>query len=138
MSDCLTRDGKLFNCLKATEDENGQIQCQNCTSNFPLIWNDIYNQTVCDNKCASDSFLLESENWCYKCDHNTKGNIGCIANEGCDYDYLIDKLYCNDCKIGYFHYKNICLKCSTKDENCEKCHFNSTENKFKCDKCKEE
>ena len=49
---CLKREGGLVNCLEAEEDSKGNLQCMKCVSNFPFIYNETYNQNICDSKCG--------------------------------------------------------------------------------------
>ena len=128
MSDCFPREGNLYNCLEAKEDENRNRQCITCINNYPLIWSDEYNQTICDNKCAFGFFFLITNNWCYECD-SQMGNPGCNASLGCNYTHPNKEIDCYDCKIGYYLYKFQCMKCSLDDQYCEECHYNNTKKK---------
>ena len=94
--------------------------------------------------CEFDSFFNNNLNpygvykGCIKCDNqNAEGQEGCNSTFGCSYNNVDNHLYCQQCKVGYFNYDWQCLSCSTRDGNCIKCHFDTTEDRFKCDKCKE-
>ena len=137
MSDCHPQEGNLVNCLQANEDEFGNRQCIKCIYNYPLVWSDYYNQTICDNKCAFGFFFRNQSKWCYECDHNSFGNPGCNASFGCNYTSSNGELDCYDCKKGYYLYKWQCLKCSKpfNDTNCIQCHFDLKNEKCQCDQC---
>ena len=85
MSDCRPQKDILENCSQTNLDEFGIRHCTKCLYNYPLVWSDYYNQTICDNKCAFGFFFREPNKWCYECDHNSYGNPGCNASFGCDY-----------------------------------------------------
>ena len=137
MSDCYPQEDNLVNCLQANEDELGNRQCTKCIYNYPLIWSDYYNQTICDNKCALGFFFRNKDKWCYECDNISYGNPGCNASFGCNYTSSNNELDCYDCKKGYFLYKWQCLKCSNpfNDTRCIQCHFDLKNEKFQCDQC---
>ena len=143
-NDCYPGRKELINCDEGNEDIDGTSLCRNCKYHYPLIWNEKYNQYVCDNKCAPDYFFNYhyDEKWdfkgCFKCDdQNGGGQIGCNSTLGCHQNSADEHFYCQQCKDGYFKYNWQCLPCSSKDGNCTHCHYDTTENKFKCDKCKE-
>jgi len=129
---CVIREGKLIRCLKAKEQDDHNITCINCMSNFPFIWRIEYNQTVCDEKCRFGEYLDKAENYCHKCDYR---NIGCNSSFGCNYNSANTELDCYGCKSGYFLHLFQCIKCKTIDTHCSECHFDEIENKFKVDKC---
>ena len=123
-------------CIEAYEDKNENISCTKCKYNYPFIWSEEYNQSICDNKCAFGFFFREK--WCYECDNPEKGNIGCNSSAGCDYVSSNNELQCNSCKPGYFVYLYHCLKCSSNDIRCIECHLDKKKDKFQCDKCIDE
>ena len=138
MKDCYIRDGNLVNCLEATQDENGNRQCTKCIYNYPLIWSDDYNQTICDNKCAFGFFFRIQSKWCYKCDEESPiGNPGCNASLGCDYYSSGNQLNCYGCKVGYFLQTYHCYLCSSIDNKCNECHLDEEIDKFICDRCQD-
>ena len=127
---CYPRNGVLQYCQNGIIDEEGNLNCTKCLYNLPFVWSEIYNQTICDSKCSFGYFFREY--WCYECDHNTKGNPGCIASKGCNYTSSNDQLDCAECKPGYYLFGKECIKCSVGLQYCSECHF---DNEFKCDKC---
>ena len=137
MKDCYPRNASLVNCLEANQNENGNRQCTKCIYNYPQIWSDEYNQTICDNKCAFGSFFRNQSKWCFECDSSPYGNPGCNASFGCDYISPGNQLNCYGCKVGYFFYQYQCFNCSLRDNLCIECHFDQEEDKFICDKCKD-
>ena len=54
---------RRVNCLEADEDKFGNIQCIECIKNYPFIWCDIYNHTICDDKCLFGYIL--KDDYCY-------------------------------------------------------------------------
>ena len=93
---------------------------------------------IYDNRCDSDPFFNYNLNaqGCNKCDDERGGGmIVCNPEKGCSHIAADIHLYCNSCKTGYFLYDWQCIYCSNVDRNCLVCYFNSTENKFKCNKC---
>ena len=128
---CYPREGVLQYCQNGIFDEKDNLNCTKCLYNLPFIWSEQYNQTICDSKCLFGYFF--KENWCYECDHSTKGNPGCIASKGCNYTASNDELDCAECNPGYYLLEKQCIKCSIGLEYCSECHF---DNEFKCDKCK--
>lgn len=133
---CSIQEGNLVNCLKATEDNNENVQCNQCVSNFQLIWSNQYMQKICDNKCSLGMFL--KNNFCYKCDNQINGNQGCNSAFGCDYNLSNNLLNCYGCKSGYFLNLSQCLSCKVYNNKCSECHLDLNKNKFKCDKCEDE
>ena len=139
-NDCYESKNEIMNCEIGNEDEDKNLTCTKCRYNYQFIWSLEYQQNVCDDKCAFDSFFNDNPNikGCYKCDNvNGRGQIGCNPLKGCSYRYTDDHFYCNSCKSGYFLYDDQCLPCSARDGNCTECDFNNTENKFICNKCKD-
>ena len=137
ISDCRPQKDILENCSQTNVDEFGDRHCIKCIYNYPLVWSDYYNQTICDNKCAFGFYFRNQSKWCYECDHNSYGNPGCNASLGCKYNPSNDELDCYGCKDGYFLYLWECIKCSKafNDDKCIKCHFNSKNLNIYCDKC---
>ena len=140
--DCYPAQEELDNCLEANEDENGNLTCNKCIYNYRFVWSEKYKKKKCDDKCEFGNFFnstLENK-WCFGCDEPSGGGqIGCNPSYGCSYNYVDKHFYCESCKTGYFNYDWQCLACSRGkgDYNCLECHFNISENGFKCDKCKE-
>ena len=135
---CYPAENELVNCALGYEDEYLNLSCTNCRYNYRFIWSEEYQKNVCDNKCASDSFFNYDEDirGCYKCDDESGGGqIGCDPNFGCSYIAADNHLYCNTCKTKYFLYDWQCLNCSKRDPNCLECDNNTTEKKFKCNRC---
>jgi len=131
--DCVEKKGKLIRCVNATEDENGNQNCTKCIYNFPLVWRDEFNGTICDEKCRFDEFLRDS--WCYKCDDSSKGNKGCVASLGCNFTVSNKELDCFDCKPGYFLSNFQCLFCKDFDRNSTKCHYDYQNKRVQPDEC---
>ena len=127
---CIEREGKLIRCSNATEDEDGNITCTKCVSNFPFVWSDEYNETICGEKCRY--FEVLKEGWCYSCDDPLKGKVGCNASLGCYLGTGNNEFDCFGCKPGYFLQSFQCLECKTLDIHSSECHF---EDKFYSDKC---
>ena len=125
---CLFRSGRLSFCLEGIyNSSNHQYNCTKCVPNADL--NSSY-------LCQPDSDSFCRDNWCYKCDNEAKGNIGCIAEKGCTYYITNNQLNCKECKEGFFSYaEGQCYSCSVEILKCEKCHYNNTINELICDKC---
>ena len=117
----------LINCLEATKDENGKIECTKCNYNLDLYYDKKHNQTICSKLCEDDSFFLYSS--CFKCDDILYGNPGCLSESKCSIDAYNNQIDCNECKEGYYESFEGCLHCSMKNLGCKKCNF------FKCDEC---
>ena len=134
ITNCMNRENNLINCLEAIQESNNKYQCTKCVSNFPFIYNNVYNQNICDSKCESDSFF--KYNYCYKCNDINYGIIGCNAIKGCDYKSSNDQLNCNECDKGYFKYTyGQCFSCQKENKLCVECHINEETSKYECDKC---
>jgi len=131
---CVERTGKLERCWEAKEQDDNNITCFNCTSNYPFIWRTEYNQTVCDEKCRSYEFLNITDKWCHDCDYINKG---CNSSFGCNYNSANTQLNCYGCKTGYFLFEFQCLNCKVRDSHCIECHFDEIEDQFKADKCED-
>jgi len=131
---CVKRTGKLIRCLEAKEQDDDNITCISCMSNFPYIWRTEYNQTVCDEKCRSYEYLDRSDNWCHNCDYR---NEGCNSSFGCNYNPANTQLNCYGCKTGYYLYFFQCLHCTVGDPHSLECHFDEIEDKFKVDLCED-
>ena len=139
-NDCYPSENEIDNCVNGYEDEDNNLTCTKCIYNYRFIWNSTYGKNVCDNKCASDYFFNYNLDirGCYRCDDESGGGqIGCDPLKSCSYVAADNHIYCNGCKAGYFHYEWGCLNCSIKDSNCIECDYNNTENKFKCNKCRD-
>ena len=117
----------LINCLEATKDENGKIECTKCNYNLDLYYDKKHNQTICSKLCEDDSFFLYSS--CFKCDDILYGNPGCLSESKCSIDAYNNQIDCNECKEGYYESFEGCLHCSMKNLGCKKCNY------FKCDEC---
>ena len=128
ISDCVYRANDLAYCAEGKEDENtGKAICTKCVSFAHLN-----EESFCE--CDSDSFGRDNF-FCYKCDDEIRGNLGCVANEGCEYNALNWQLNCNKCKINYFKDTNgQCVSCSYRLQFCNKCHLDD-EDQFVCDEC---
>ena len=119
-------ENELSYCLEG-KLENGNLICTKCVNNSYLINN------ICS--CNHDSFSKDSK-WCYKCNDPKHGNPGCEESEGCEYILDNDQLNCNKCKDGYFSYtEGQCFLCSSIIPNCNKCHYDVTNEKLICDSC---
>ena len=136
VADCQQRSNELVYCLEAKILEDGTSkECTKCVPNSHLNENKI---------CINDNDSFGYRNlWCYKCDDKEKGNIGCIASEGCDYIESNNQINCHKCKDDYFSFTyGQCFSCSLNDYNlysnrvkyCDKCHIDSND-QYKCDKC---
>ena len=123
---CYEMENELSYCLEG-KLENGNLICTKCVNNSYLINN------ICS--CNHDSFSKDSK-WCYKCNDPKHGNPGCEESEGCEYILDNDQLNCNKCKDGYFSYtEGQCFLCSSIIPNCNKCHYDVTNEKLICDSC---
>ena len=126
---CEYRSNELQYCLEG-KYENYTYKCTKCVPNAQFN-----NESICE--CDSYSFGRYNE-WCYKCDDESNGNPGCLAEKGCNYYSSNAQLNCNKCKEGYFNYtEGQCYSCSNEIYGCKKCHFDSTDNKIICDQCLE-
>ena len=130
------KDSGVKNCYEKIDDfsfcsegttENGVNKCTECVENAHL------ESDKC--LCNSDSFNKDTYK-CYKCTDNKEGNPGCTDTDGCTYNPGNDQLNCNNCKDGYYKYTTgQCFLCSNDLANCDKCHFDNTENQLMCDSC---
>ena len=125
---CAHREGNLIFCAEAIKDQDGNYKCTKCVDNASFNSSDI-----CE--CNPDSFGKFNET-CFKCDDKKYENPGCLADKGCNYIHSNDELDCNECKEGYFGYtKGQCFYCETEIRNCDKCHFEQSNEKLQCDNC---
>ena len=128
IKDCVIRKNYSQYCLEGKIGENGNYICTKCVEDANLN-----SSGICE--CNFDAFG-KSEQFCYKCDDEKYGNIGCIASKGCKYYHSNDELDCNECKEGFFEYtKGQCFSCLNKIGNCDKCHFDNVDEELKCDNC---
>ena len=128
------RNNNLNFCLKGKSEKNGGYICTECVNNAKLE----------DNKCIcnSDSFSKD-KNWCYKCNDLKNGSPACDASAGCNYtsgyNSYNNHISCKKCGDGYYESSpNECVLCSTKINNCGKCHYKNDNNKTEeliCDGC---
>ena len=138
---CLPRFGNLHNCLEAEyidENEN-ETNCTKCVNNYEIVYNKESDKYICSDNCAKDYFQYYDD-YCYECDSNIHGNIGCESKEGCSFNPNNGQLDCVNCKKGYYKFLNQCFACSLEDPYCEECYFDdSNENKkrFVCNKCRD-
>jgi len=125
---CKSRVDRLSWCLEGIYDTNKhQYNCTKCVPNAHLNSNYL---------CQPDSDSFCESYWCYKCDDEKKGNVGCLAEKGCSYYSINSQLNCKECKEGYFNYtEGQCYSCSAEIQKCEKCHYDNLKNKLICDKC---
>ena len=85
----------------------------------------------CEPQCVNNTLFNKNE-WCYECTDPNVGNPGCVLEKGCEYFEKNDQLNCNECKTGYFKYKNQCFQCGEGSPPCQECHMSEN---FECDKC---
>ena len=127
---CKYRSGSLQYCMEG-ELENNNYKCTKCVPNAH------FNS---DNKCECDpdSFSKSDKEWCYKCDDESQGNPGCVAEKGCNYYSSNYQLNCKECKEGYFNYtEGQCYSCSNEINGCKDCHFDNSDELLICDQCLE-
>ena len=127
-SDCVERSGDLSYCIKAKEENNGNIVCTECVSLAHLT------EENSEWQCDYDSFGFKNL-FCYKCDDEYYGNPGCEIEEGCDYRPQNEQINCHKCKSDYFEFTyGQCFPCSNELEFCNKCHPNEN-SQIICDGC---
>ena len=127
INDCFERINNLVYCFKGEIGSKNNSICTKCVSFATLNLNQI-----CE--CNSDSFGYRNL-FCYKCDDENKGNLGCEAQEGCVYKISNDQLNCNKCKNNYFEFtKGQCYACSNEIEFCNKCNVDEND-QFICEGC---
>ena len=128
ISDCVDPENNLAYCTEGKEDENtGNAICTKCVPSAHLN-----EESFCE--CDHDSFGKRNL-FCYKCDDENYGSLGCEANEGCEYRTENWQLNCNKCKSNYFEFTNgQCYACSEEWEFCNKCHLDD-EDQIVCDEC---
>ena len=128
IKNCFERSGEFSFCSEGKIETDGTRICTKCDNNAHL--------TEAKNcSCNSDSFN-KNTNYCYKCNDENQGNLGCDISAGCTYTKANDELRCNQCIKGYFEYtKGQCYKCSNEIYNCYECHMNANNNKLLCDSC---
>ena len=120
--------GNLPFCLEGEVDKNGEKKCTKCREHATLN----LSTGVCE--CDFEYFGRDNAN-CYKCDDEEYGNIGCLASKGCYFESRIYyDIHCNQCKEGYYNDNGRCISCSSRINNCEKCHLDKN-NTLKCDTC---
>ena len=129
--DCMTKDNDLALCSEFEYDENNNnFICNKCAPNSHL--ND---KNIC--VCNSDSIFNENfeEPSCYKCNDAKYGDPHCDVEKGCSWNYY--NIKCNQCKEGYFTFSenDKCIPCQAELPNCEKCHYDNSNNELICDKC---
>jgi len=128
INNCFDRLDEFSFCINGTIKEDNTKICDVCRTNSALN-----NSKIC--VCNKDSFSKD-QNYCYKCNDEKEGNLGCDLSEGCNYFKPNDELRCNKCLKGYFEYtEGQCFSCSNEITNCNECHFDEEKNKLICDSC---
>ena len=128
INECYDRLDEFSFCINGTIKEDNTKICDVCRANSALN-----NSKIC--VCNKDSFSKD-QNYCYKCNDEKEGNLGCDLSEGCTYKIANDELRCNKCIKGYFEYtEGQCFSCSNEIDNCNDCHFDEIKNKLICDSC---
>ena len=124
ISDCYERSDNLVYCSKGKIDDKNNKICTECVSSAHL--NKSNEVQICEYN--SDSFGVRNL-FCYKCDDENNGNLGCVSSEGCDNYYEFTKGQCFPCSNEI----DFCNKCKPGENDsfiCENCIDNFIYNKY--------
>ena len=94
-------------------------------------------------KCDDKYFPFFNNLYCFPCDNEDYGQIGCGGN--CNSSrFKQDRLvYCNqnECKEGYYYLNGICFNCSIGSPGCKTCNvtetliYNQKDYSYNCQEC---